>query len=132
VRQPRQTPPKHIEDTVARAPDGTVQSIDVAGLAAAVEDVGQDQPVRTPYASSIRADPPPDPAAPRPFSIFSPEAWIDDDDEESTDDAASRENPSQPWRLRVWGILRPVLIVLCGIAMAGFALFFLLLLGPVG
>ena len=129
--KPPDQPTSRLEDTVALGPDGGVQSIDVAGLAAAVEDIGGDQPVRTPYASGYRADQqdgPEPPRAPRPVSIFSPEAWLDDD----TDAAPDPDDPDRPARISLWGILRPVLIVLGGIAMAGFALLFLLLLGPVG
>lgn len=129
--KPPGQPTSSIENAVALGPDGGVRSIDVAGLAAAVEGIGGDQPVRAPYASAFRADQqdgPPHPAAPRPVSIFSPEAWLDDD----TDAAPDPDGPDRPARISLWGILRPVLIVLGGIAMAGFALLFLLLLGPVG
>lgn len=82
-------------DAAARAPvplrrdaDGTVLSVDIAGLMASVEGIGTRRHARTPYAASMRADgPAPDapPPAPRKAAILTAAAWIDDQDDPAED-----------------------------------------------
>lgn len=72
------------EDVVETARDGTVASINIAGLMESVAGLGTSKPVRTPYGNSIRPDRGSSQArvgvaSPSVPPILTRETWLDDD-----------------------------------------------------
>lgn len=121
-----------VENIVQSRDDGTVESIDIAGLMSSVANLGQAAPVRNSFGANMRPDrdiaPPPVAPAPEP-SILSRDAWLDhvpteDDDEDTAPAMAETANSAfRPPRYRALlspalSLLRNLFLVVLGLFLA--------------
>lgn len=108
-----EAPPPRLEDAIRLDPEGRVAGINVPGLIAAVEGLGTQKPIRTPYGANIRPDSAvqsgPAPGRRRP-AILNPDSWRED--AAPPDSGLARplpDSPTAPARRRDSGLAGPIL-----------------------